>query len=69
MFLLTRDNFLNHCLMKPFVICQFDMFTFVVPHTIIFSVNRGEPEFWICGEGSQKEGGRAEFLKGGTKVG
>ena len=34
MFSLTRDSFLNHHTMKPFVICQFKMFTFVVFRTI-----------------------------------
>ena len=36
MLLLTRNGFLNHYPMKPFVICQpvskFDMFSFVVSH-------------------------------------
>ena len=53
--------------MKPFVICQFDMFTFAVSHTIIFSVNRGEQEFCIFGEKTQKESG--QFLKEGIKLG
>ena len=34
MFLLTRDTFLNHCPMKLFVICQFDIFTFVISHAM-----------------------------------
>ena len=36
MFLLRRDGFLIYCPMKPFAICQFDMFTFVVSHTVCF---------------------------------
>ena len=34
MFLLTRDRFLNHYPTKPFVICQFDMFTFAISQTM-----------------------------------
>ena len=34
MFLLTRDGFLNHGPMKPFVIYQFEMITFVVLRTM-----------------------------------
>ena len=41
MFLLTRAGVLNHCLMKPFVICQFEMFTFVVSHTMF-------PTYFFC---------------------
>ena len=52
-FLLTRDGFLNHCPMKPLVICQplrkFDMFTFVVSRIVcsilFFSVNEGNQSF------------------------
>ena len=38
MFSLTRDGFLNHSLMKPFVICHFEMLTFVVSHVICFKL-------------------------------
>ena len=65
MFLMTRDGFLNHCPMKSFVICQLDMFTFVVSHTTIFSVNREKREFWIFGDGTQNGG---QFSNGGTKL-
>ena len=58
MFLLTGDGFLNHCPIKPFVIYQFDMFTFFVSHTmcsiLFFSGNWSEPEFWIFEGGTQK---------------
>ena len=62
MFLFTRDCFLNHCSMKPLVICQppskFDMFIFLFTYNlfhIIFVLNEG-PEFCIFGGGTQKRG-------------
>ena len=56
MLLLTRDGFLNHCPMKPLVMCQplskfeyvhFCCFTYSVFH-IIFSINGGTKvlDFW-----------------------
>ena len=60
MFLLTRDGFLNHGPMKPFVIYQFEMFTFFVSRTmcsiLFFSVNRGKPAFWVFDGGTLKRG-------------
>ena len=60
MILLTRDDSLNHCPMKPSVIHQFDIFTFVISRTIcymlhvIFSINWWKPEIWIFGGETQK---------------
>ena len=68
MFLLARDGFLNHCPMKPLVICQplskFDMFIFIISHkmySILFFLEMWGPEFCILGGITQKRG---QFLKG-----
>ena len=64
MFLLTRDGLLNHCCVKPPVICQpvrkFDMLTLVALHTmcsILFFLS----EFWHFGG----ECNRRAIFKGG----
>ena len=52
MFLLKRDGFLNHCPMKPFVICQFDMFNFVISYDVLHIIFSEKPsgtrvlDFW-----------------------
>ena len=66
--MLTRYGFLNHCPMKPAVVCQpkFGMFTFVFSHImcliVFFFFNWGrKQDYWIFVGGTQKTGWKWGF--------